>query len=127
MMKDLKKSSENVPSEHAEQVSLVQWFERQYPQERIFAIPNGGKRGKLEAMRLKQEGVRSGVPDLMIPTPSGGFHGLFIEMKRSSGGTVAKEQKDWMSYLVLKGYKAEVCKGYKEARAVIESYLSHTT
>ena len=119
MMNDLKKSSENVPSEHAEQVSLVQWFERQYPQERIFAI--------LEALRLKQEGVRSGVPDLMIPTPSGGFHGLFVEMKRSSGGTVAKEQKDWMSYLVLKGYKAEVCKGYKEARAVIEFYLSPTT
>lgn len=127
MMNDLKKSSENVPSEHAEQVSLVQWFEVTYPALRIFAIPNGGKRGKLEAMRLKQEGVRSGVPDLMIPVPCGGFHGLFVEMKKTKGGTVSKEQKDWIAYLVKNGYKAQVCNGYKEARAVIESYLSHTT
>ena len=40
----------------------MQWFERAHPELRIFAIPNGGKRGKLEAMRLRLEGTSPGVP-----------------------------------------------------------------
>ena len=115
------------PSEHAEQVTLVKWLSISHPTVRIFAIPNGGRRGKLEAMRLQLEGVSPGVPDLMLPTPRGQHHGLFIEMKRTKGGSVSKEQKDWIAYLQAQGYQAIVCRGFEEAKREIECYLSTTS
>lgn len=77
-------------------------------------------------MRLRLEGVCPGVPDLMIPTPSGKHHGLFVEMKRTKGGSVSKEQKDWIAYLQTQGYQAIVCRGFEEAKSGIECYLSTT-
>ena len=114
------------PSEHAEQATLVQWLGIAHPAVRIFAIPNGGRRGKLEAMRLQLEGVSPGVPDLMLPTPRGKYHGLFVEMKRTKGGRTSAEQKDWLAYLTAQGYRAVVCKGFEEAKKEIECYLSTT-
>ena len=122
----MKSCDKKPPSEHAEQATLVQWLERFHPDLRIFAIPNGGKRGKLEAMRLRLEGVSPGVPDLMLPTPRGQHHGLFVEMKRTKGGSVSKEQKDWIDYLQAQGYQAIVCRGFEEAKREIECYLSTT-
>ena len=123
----MKSCDKKPPSEHAEQATLVQWFKMAHPDLRVFAIPNGGKRGKLEAMRLRLEGVSPGVPDLMLPTPRGQHHGLFIEMKRTKGGSVSKEQKDWIAYLQAQGYQAIVCRGFEEAKREIECYLSTTS
>lgn len=119
----MKKSG--TPSEHAEQVTLVQWFNLSYPalKGRLFAVPNGEHRHVAVAARLKREGVVPGVPDLMLPVPSDGYHGLFIELKRAKGGRVSPEQKDWLAFLSEQGYRAEVCKGAAEAIAVIDSYL----
>ena len=105
----------------------MQWFKMAHPDLRVFAIPNGGKRGKMEAMRLRLEGVCPGVPDLMLPTPRGPYHGLFVEMKRTKGGSVSKEQKDWIAYLQAQGYQAIVCRGFEEAKREIECYLSTTS
>ena len=123
----MKSCDKKPPSEHAEQATLVQWFKMAHPDLRVFAIPNGGKRGKLEAMRLRLEGVSPGVPDIMLPTPRGQHHGLFIEMKRTKGGSVSKEQKDWIAYLQAQGYQAIVCRGFEEAKREIECYLSTTS
>ena len=123
----MKSCDKKPPSEHAEQATLVQWFKMAHPDLRVFAIPNGGKRGKLEAMRLRLEGVSPGVPDLMLPTPRGQHHGLFVEMKRTKGGSVSKEQKDWIAYLQAQGYQAIVCRGFEEAKREIECYLSTTS
>lgn len=112
-------------SEHAEQVSLVQWFDKEFPKlrGRLFAIPNGGHRHPAEAARLKLEGVRAGVPDLFLPVPAGGKHGLFIEMKREKGGRLSPEQKDWLTFLQAQGYEAQCCAGYFEAMSVVFAYL----
>ncbi len=123
----MKSCDKKSPSEHAEQATLVQWLAIAHPAVRIFAIPNGGRRGKLEAMRLQLEGVSPGVPDLMIPAPRGQHHGLFIEMKRTKGGSVSKEQKDWIAYLQAQGYQAIVCRGFEEAKKEVECYLSSTS
>ena len=122
----MKSCDKKSPSEHAEQATLVQWLAIAHPTVRIFAIPNGGRRGKLEAMRLQLEGVSPGVPDLMLPTPRGKHHGLFVEMKRTKGGRISAEQKDWLAYLNAQGYRAVVCKGFEEAKNEIECYLSTT-
>ena len=33
--------------------------------------------------RLRAEGLKSGVPDLCLPSAHGEYHGLYIEMKRT--------------------------------------------
>ena len=59
-------------------------------------MPNGGHRNKATAGKLKAEGVRAGVPDLMLLYPRHGYHGLVIELK--VGHNVAtREQNEWLT------------------------------
>ena len=102
--------NDTLPTEHEEQRLFVQWFRRSYPGVRIFAIPNGGYRGKTQAAKLKAEGVSSGVPDLFVPAWA-----LWIEMKRQKGGSVSLEQKDWHKYLISIGHKVLIAKGFDDA------------
>lgn len=115
-------------TEHGHQVALIQWFDRTYPEHkgRLFAIPNGGFRHAVTAQKLKLEGVRSGVPDLMLPVPANGYHGLFIEMKAEKG-RLSPQQKDWIAFLCHRDYKALVCQGVEQAKEVIKCYLQITT
>lgn len=110
-------------SEHAEQVKVVHWLEYTYPNVKFYAVPNGGHRHISVAKKLKAEGVRGGVPDLVIPLPAGGFAGLYVEMKRPGGGRVSPKQREWLDYLNRVGYKAIVCNSFVEARDEIEGYL----
>lgn len=104
-----------------EQIAVVQYCElRHYP---IFAIPNGGSRNKIEAVNLKRQGVKAGVPDLFLPVANQGKHGLFIEMKYGKGRT-SPAQKEWIALLKENGYEAEVCYGSGEAIDLIEKYLT---
>jgi len=73
-------------------------------------VPNGGQRNKVVAMKLKQEGVSKGVPDLFIPEWR-----LWVEMKRQKGGTLSPEQKDWRDYLIGCGYRWILAKGADDA------------
>jgi len=76
-----------------------------------------------EAVKFKREGVSAGVPDLCIPKAKKPYHGLYIELKRTSKARVSKSQKEWIDYLNLEGYKAVVCYGFDETVEVIEKYL----
>jgi hypothetical protein len=109
----------DIKSEHIEQALFVQWLKRNYHDHWVAAIPNGGKRSQSEAMRLKVEGVSAGFPDLVIPSLF-----LYIEMKRTKGGAVSKEQKDWIAYLTKNGYKAVVCRGCDEAKKAFLDQLA---
>ena len=115
------------PTEDQEQIALVNWArmqEKRYPELRmLFHIPNGGSRGKAEAGRFRAMGVRPGVPDLCLPVPRGGKHGLFVEMKRTKGGRVSAEQQAWITALREQGYAAAVCRGWEEAARVILAYI----
>ena len=85
-----------VPTESAEQQALFMWAALQsaaYPElTLLYHIPNGGSRHKAEAGRLKAEGVKAGVPDLCLPVARGGFHGLYVELKRERGSRTSEEQ-----------------------------------
>jgi len=107
-------------SEHSEQCSVIDYCKiRRYP---VFAIPNGGSRNKAEAAKLKAEGVSAGVPDLFIPIPKQGYHGLFIEMKVGKNRT-SLEQDEWLALLRKNGYRAEVCYGADAAIKTIDDYI----
>jgi hypothetical protein len=105
-----KTPKQNIPTEHAEQVTFVAEFERTYPDVVIFAIPNGGLRNPVVAQKLKREGVKKGVPDLFIPPWR-----TWVEMKRIKGGRLSAEQKDWRDYLESCGYTVLVCNGWQDA------------
>lgn len=118
-------------SEHMQQAALFCWANimvRHNPDwffmlDYMFAIPNGGKRGIVTASRLKAEGVKEGVPDTMLPFPSGQYHGLFIEMKRVDGGRVSPEQRTFMDYLISQNYFVISANGYCIARDTVLNYL----
>lgn len=46
-----------------------------------FHCPNGGSRHALEALKLKDMGVKAGIPDCMILDQRHGYSGLAIELK----------------------------------------------
>ena len=112
-------ASDAVPSEHFEQRELVRWFRQTWPGVRIHAIPNGGARSKATAGRLKAEGVASGVPDLFVPA-----WGLWVEMKRTKGGSLSAEQKDWITYLESVGFCCIVGKGAEAAKGQISAFFN---
>lgn len=114
--------------EHNEQVRLFAWARREVERrpelELLFAIPNGGARSAVTGARLKEEGVRRGVPDMMLPVARGGFHGMFIELKADAKARPTKEQTLWLAQLSERGYRAVVCHGAGEAQAALLEYLS---
>lgn len=108
-----------IPTEHEEQRELVRWFRQTWPSVRIFAIPNGGARSPATAGRLKAEGVSSGVPDLFIPA-----WGLWVEMKRTKGGSLSAEQKDWIAYLESVRFCCIVVKGADDAKGKLQAFFN---
>ena len=116
-------------SEHAEQVMVVQWWDEigaaQYGLDYrlLIAVPNGGARDPVTGRKLKDEGVRAGVPDLLLAVPCSGYRGLFVEMK-AVDGNVRPHQADYHFILRAQGYGVKVARGFDEARRVIEDYLS---
>ena len=116
-----------VPTEDEEQMVVIRWTQMsmgKWPElEWLYHIPNGGKRGKAEAARFKAMGVKAGVPDLHLAVPRGGFHGLYIEMKRQKGGKLSADQKKWIDGLTGNGYCVRRCDGWREAVDVLEAYL----
>lgn len=115
------------PTEAQEQRALFQWiavWANKWPELRYaHHIPNGGSRNAVEAANLKAQGVLAGVPDICLPCARGGYHGLYIELKRRQGGRVSPEQKKMLMALQRLGYRAEVCHGWEEAAQIITEYM----
>ena len=109
-------------SEDYEQKQLIQWCRTDPRLQFIFHIPNENTAGIKWGIRNRQLGVKSGVPDLMLPIPSKGYHGLFIEMKTRNGKT-SENQDRWLNALNNFGYLAVVCHGWEEARDCLLKYL----
>lgn len=95
----------------------------------IVAVPNGGRRNKMEAARLKKQGVRAGYPDIIVDSPSPFYVGLRIELKRpivtgEAKPVVSPEQKNWLTRLQRAGYVCCVCYGVDQAIAATQAYMA---
>jgi hypothetical protein len=119
-------------TEHHLQCQCVQWFSWQYPYLRglLFAIPNGGHRGKAQAGKLKAEGVVAGVADLFLAMPNTANFlqvtrfGLFLECKLPEGKQ-SKEQKLFEAAVVIRGYQYTIFRSLEEFQTIVNNYLSH--
>lgn len=113
-------------TEECEQIVLFHWAEfsvSHYPElELLYHIPNEGKRSAVTGARLKAQGLKSGVPDVCLPTAHGGYIGLYIEMKVKPNKPT-ENQKRWLRALREAGHMVAVCYGFEEARDLIEKYL----
>lgn len=114
---------DKVPTEHWEQVQLFRWAAGHPELAVMYAIPNGGHRDIRVARRLKDEGVKAGVPDICLPVARDGKHGLYIELKRRKGGRISDDQGRWIEALMREGYTCAVCYGWRQARDVIKEYM----
>lgn len=95
--------------------------------------PNGGARSGREGENFKRMGTKAGFPDLFLFIPCGGYHGLFIELKRPKGrtkdgktrqaGKVSDLQQVMIDRLNAQGYKAVVAYGANGAIDEIKAYL----
>ena len=118
--------AKSVDREGQEQAALLSEIELRYPQvfELIYHVPNGGHRHKLVAMKLKQQGVKAGIPDLVLPMARGGFFGLYIEFKATvDPAPVSSSQAACIRRLNDQGYLAVVCRGHFDAMEQIRAYL----
>ena len=115
-----------IQHEAIEQQHLFQWaafMSGKYKElEYLHHIPNGGSRNKKEAVNLKRQGVRAGVPDLDLPVARKGYHGLRIEMKYGKNKPT-EEQVKWLVFLKAQGYATAVCYSWQEAARIICRYL----
>ena len=125
--------------EHDNQVTVIEWAkynEGRFPELKLlYAIPNAGAwRGKpfitksglklppLQATKFKKEGLKSGVPDLCLPVPRGGYHSLYIEMK-SEDGKMSENQEKFAAMLCGQGNLVMVCRNADAAIKALETYL----
>ncbi len=110
------------------QQACVRWFRLQYSglALNLFAVGNGGARGRTEAAIMKGEGVTAGVADLILlaPSASGDFHGLCIEMKTTAKGSGQRPaQKEWQAAVERTGYKYVVCRTFEEFQEAVQAYI----
>lgn len=123
-------------TEHDDQVRIFAWAEiakGAYPElDMLFAIPNGaklpwkkdsqGRRFSSEAVRLKKEGLRPGVPDMFLAVPRGPYHGLFIELKHGKNKP-SGVQVSFLAALSSQGYYAVPVWEWQDAIQLITNYL----
>lgn len=71
---------------------------------------------------MKGEGVTPGVPDLTLPKPRSGAHGLYVEMKAGDGRETA-EQRERADELSRDGYTVVFAWGAEAAIEATKMYL----
>ena len=116
-----------IDREGQEQSALMREIELRYPAafKLIYHVPNGGHRHKAVAAKLKGQGVKAGVPDLVLPMARGGHFGLYIEFKAMPpfDAAVSASQDAYIHALTVQGYLALVCRGYIDALECLRAYL----
>ena len=119
------RTKRNAQPEAIEQAKVIAWAranERNYPYLQLLHCSlNGVKMTKAQAGRAIAQGMLSGVPDLFLPVPKNGYHGLFIEMKYGSN-KVTEDQEKFLQNAANVGYAISVCYSANEAIKRIEDY-----
>lgn len=95
------------------------------PELRGFHVPNENPgRYKSERMRLgalrKKMGVKAGVCDWFFFYPPGVRIAIELKKPETVGKAYAsKDEREWLAYFSRCGFRAEICRGWREAQAVV--------
>lgn len=89
-----------------------------------------------QAVRQRKIQKMRAWPDILIPEPRGGYHGLFLELKREGEKVTLKdgvtpvasehirEQTEVLGMLSERGYRATFSIGFDQSRGIIDEYLN---
>lgn len=113
------------PTEHQIQCAFFEWWTLTQPLEHqllAFAIPNGGYRTPRTGATLKREGVRAGVPDVLVAIPKPPYAGLWMEFKTATGKT-SPAQRQYLHILKAVGYQTAIVRSVDEAIEQVHLYL----
>lgn len=110
-------------TEHIEQVKFVQFVRTFHPELMCFAIPNGADVSASQRVRLVQEGMLLGVPDVLLIGKD--LPILAIEFKRPDGkGKVSDAQLAAHCQMEAVGAVVKVIKTSEEGRWLLAEWLS---
>lgn len=84
-----------------------------------FHVPNGGKRDKIAAAILKREGVRAGVPDIIILRTGG--TAAMLEVKKE-GGKLSPHQRQFRDWCAENGFPFAVVRSVEDARETLAEW-----
>jgi len=108
--------------EHTEQVKFVSWVRVFYPELICAAIPNGADVSISQRIKLTQEGLLAGFPDVLIIGKD--LPLLAIEFKRPDGkGKVSQEQLQVQQQMEVCGVTVRVVKSSQEAKDALVEWL----
>ena len=106
------------PTEAQEGRTLVAYLRiKGYKFTHIANETGSGTGARFQGIRNKQQGVSKGFPDYLVIV---GNKLVAIELKRTKGGRVSIEQREWLEALSSTGMWAIVAHGAKEAIDFIE-------
>lgn len=115
-------------SEH--QQALIRWAtiaKSKYPElELLYAIPNGSNTTDKNRIRLVAEGMKKGMPDLVLPVARGHYHALYLELK-TKDGKLSKSQKDLHELLKETGNAVMISRSLEQSIQIIKIYLKQKT
>lgn len=103
----------------------------------LIPVPEGGKlreymwanayeanRGVIGGARMQKRGLSSGIPDITICLPRKKYHGMYLELKRSTEYKITAAQHTVIDRLNRVGYCARVSSTIDRSIEMIEEYLS---
>jgi len=96
-----------------------------YPKVFAIHIPNegvSGKGGLKYGAIKKQEGVKAGMPDVLIFENKGGFNGFAVELK-VKGGKISKKQLDALEGLKMRDWNIAVVWNIDAFIEVVNKYM----
>ena len=88
----------------------------------LYANQNAYSGNPRQGARSVKEGVRSGVWDLTLPIPAGGFHGMYIEVKTPTG-SLSKNQRSWLEHYQANKYITVICRSADDILKCVQEYM----
>ena len=140
MIKEFGKDKPYIGDEDNFQISTVPIFAHHFKAYEYFHTPNGGRRNKREAAKLKRMGVKKGVSDWVVLNPNEKHHGLVIELKAAKRvrkelkrgieyqvvyGKIYDHQIEFLEQMEANGYFACIAWNLSEVRKIIENYKNN--
>lgn len=121
-----------IQHESMEQQAVVFYFRLRWPDVPIVCSTRGKhlsgntKRKRMrQGARIKREGYEKGTADILFCSAKRGFHGLFIEMKKTGEGwsSVSADQIEFMRRARRQSYLAMVAIGRRSAEKILDWYM----
>jgi hypothetical protein len=124
---------DEVPYERYEQRQAAKWLDQVVGELGWIHPTNEGKRSKRSGHQLVLQGLKSGIPDILVfaRPPSGGSVGLAVELKRRRAPgvrpQVSREQMMWLQQLATLGWHCVVAYGWEAMADYMTKRLMYQT